>query len=190
MNWCLAHSHSAFAWHGFWFSISFLVLHQIWKWLQLRLCLDQSNQSKRFIVPVSLFLVKSNKLQQNIDSLVLVCSFPPEYCEFSNKSTKCKNWLAENHPDLFSKYYSDRESLLPSSQSQDIGRNALKWWSIDYEILVAIESKVATLSLDQREALEKDAVKKEKKEEAKAEKEKLRIAVSNYSLSTALALLR
>lgn len=37
---------------------------------------------------------------------------------------------------------------------------------------------MATLSVDQQEALVKDAVKKEKKEEAKEEKEKARIASS------------
>lgn len=37
--------------------------------------------------------------------------------------------------------------------------------------------KLATLSVDQQEALEKDSARKEKKEEAKAEREMARIAV-------------
>lgn len=37
----------------------------------------------------------------------LVCTFPPEYCEFGSSITRCKEWLEEEHPDLFSKYYSD-----------------------------------------------------------------------------------
>lgn len=35
------------------------------------------------------------------------CTFPPEYCEFGSRFTKCKEWLQEEHPDLFDKYYSD-----------------------------------------------------------------------------------
>lgn len=36
-----------------------------------------------------------------------VCTFPPEYCEFGSSLTRCKEWLQEEHPDLFTKYYSD-----------------------------------------------------------------------------------
>lgn len=41
----------------------------------------------------------------------------------------------------------------------------------------ALENKLATLTVEQREALDKDLAKKERKEDAKAEKEKARIAV-------------
>ncbi|KAL6946753.1 hypothetical protein ACO0RG_000919 [Hanseniaspora osmophila] len=34
-----------------------------------------------------------------------VCSFPIEYCEFSGKLKKCKVWLQEEHPELFTKFY-------------------------------------------------------------------------------------
>jgi density-regulated protein len=37
----------------------------------------------------------------------LVCSFPPEYCEFGDRLTRCKEWLQEAHPNLYEKYYSD-----------------------------------------------------------------------------------
>ncbi|GAA5857360.1 hypothetical protein JCM8547_002241 [Rhodosporidiobolus lusitaniae] len=80
-----------------------------------------------------------------------VCSYPPEYCEFNSKAAKCKAWLEEAHPDLFAKYYSES----------------------------ALEDKLANLTVEQRAALEKDLVKKEKKEEAKAEKEKAKLAASN-----------
>jgi density-regulated protein DRP1 len=40
-----------------------------------------------------------------------------------------------------------------------------------------LEDKLANLTVEQREALDKDIAKKEKKEEAKAEKEKARVAV-------------
>ena len=37
----------------------------------------------------------------------IVCTFPLEYCEFGSHFTKCKEWLKEEHPDLFDRYYSD-----------------------------------------------------------------------------------
>ncbi|KAL8281543.1 hypothetical protein RQP46_006227 [Phenoliferia psychrophenolica] len=79
-----------------------------------------------------------------------VCSYPPEYCEFSSRSSKCKQWLQDAHPSLYSKYYSD----------------------------VALEDKLATLTVEQREALDKDLAKKERKEDAKAEKEKAKVLAS------------
>ncbi|GAA5901702.1 Tma22p [Sporobolomyces salmoneus] len=83
-----------------------------------------------------------------------VCSFPPEYCEFSSKSSKCKQWLQETHPSLYSTYYSDS----------------------------ALEDKLAHLTVEQKAALEKDLAKKEKKEEIKAEKEKMKIASSKVTI--------
>jgi hypothetical protein len=40
----------------------------------------------------------------------IVCSYPPEYCEFGSHLTRCKEWLESTHPDLFVKYWSDGES--------------------------------------------------------------------------------
>jgi len=37
----------------------------------------------------------------------LVCSFPLEYCEFGSSLTRCKEWLKEENPDLYDKYYSE-----------------------------------------------------------------------------------
>ena len=34
-----------------------------------------------------------------------ICSYPPEYCEFSGKLKRCKVWLSENHADLYAKLY-------------------------------------------------------------------------------------
>lgn len=47
----------------------------------------------------------------------------------------------------------------------------------------ALEDKLANLTVEQREALEKDLAKKEKKEEQKAEKEAAKIAVRRRSFS-------
>ncbi|RDB19945.1 Translation machinery-associated protein 22 [Hypsizygus marmoreus] len=70
-----------------------------------------------------------------------VCSFPPEYCEFGSSLTRCKEWLKENYPDLYDKYYSEN----------------------------ALTAKVGTLSLEAQTKLEKDTAKKEAKAEAKAD---------------------
>ncbi|SCU97384.1 LANO_0E15896g1_1 [Lachancea nothofagi CBS 11611] len=39
-----------------------------------------------------------------------VCSYPPEYCEFTGKLKRCKVWLAENHRDIFEQVYGDVET--------------------------------------------------------------------------------
>ncbi|KAM0751892.1 density-regulated protein DRP1 [Meredithblackwellia eburnea MCA 4105] len=95
-------------------------------------------------------VASTSKISQQQLLYCQICSFPPEYCEFSSKSSKCKQWLSDTHPSLFTKYY-----------SQD-----------------AIDDKLANLTLEQREALDKDLAKKERKEEAKAEKEKQRVMAS------------
>ncbi|TFL05446.1 translation initiation factor SUI1 [Pterulicium gracile] len=70
-----------------------------------------------------------------------VCSFPPEYCEFGSRFTKCKEWLNDAHPDLFSQYYSED----------------------------ALQSKLGTMTLAAQQKLEKDTAKKEAKADAKAD---------------------
>ncbi|KAF8916704.1 translation initiation factor SUI1 [Mucidula mucida] len=70
-----------------------------------------------------------------------VCTYPPEYCEFGERITRCKEWLEEEHSDLYAKYYSDE----------------------------ALEAKVKTLSLEAQKKIEKDTAKKEAKAEAKAD---------------------
>ncbi|CEP62667.1 Tma22p LALA0_S06e00914g [Lachancea lanzarotensis] len=36
-----------------------------------------------------------------------VCTYPLDYCEFSGKLKRCKVWVQEKHPSLYSKYYDD-----------------------------------------------------------------------------------
>jgi len=72
-----------------------------------------------------------------------VCAFPPEYCEFGSHLTRCKEWLAEAHPELFQKYYSED----------------------------ALAEKVGTLSLEAQSKLEQDTAKKEVKAAKKANEE-------------------
>ncbi|KIK01172.1 hypothetical protein K443DRAFT_69234, partial [Laccaria amethystina LaAM-08-1] len=72
-----------------------------------------------------------------------VCTFPPEYCEFGSSFTRCKEWLKEEHPELFEKYYSED----------------------------ALQARLGTISLEAQTKLEKDTAKKEAKAEAKANAE-------------------
>ncbi|ESK89320.1 eukaryotic translation initiation factor 1-like protein [Moniliophthora roreri MCA 2997] len=71
----------------------------------------------------------------------VVCTFPPEYCEFGSSLTRCKAWLQENHPSLYESYYSEE----------------------------ALQNKLGTLSVEAQTKLEKDTAKKEAKAEAKAD---------------------
>ncbi|KAH9077011.1 density-regulated protein DRP1 [Lactarius deliciosus] len=70
-----------------------------------------------------------------------VCTYPPEYCEFGNSLSKCKEWLQAQHPDLYEKYYSD----------------------------VALKAKLGTISQEAQSRLEEETIKKEAKADAKAD---------------------
>ncbi|TFY76034.1 hypothetical protein EWM64_g7978 [Hericium alpestre] len=83
-----------------------------------------------------------------------VCSFPPEYCEFGSSFTRCKEWLHEEHPDLYNKYYSEE----------------------------ALQNKLGTLSLEAQSKLEKDTAKKEAKAEAKADAAKKKKMASQVTI--------
>lgn len=41
---------------------------------------------------------------------LLVCGFPPEYCEFNSSISKCKTWAEKKHPDLYARLYSEGAS--------------------------------------------------------------------------------
>ena len=44
--------------------------------------------------------------------LLSECGLPPEYCEWAPKDIdqeKCKEWLAEAHPDLYEKIFAKPE---------------------------------------------------------------------------------
>lgn len=88
-----------------------------------------------------------------------VCTFPLEYCEFGSHITKCKEWLKEEHPDLYDRYYSDGQCLI--SVYHDTNDRMF--------VVEALQAKVGTLSLEAQSKLEKDTAKKEAKAEAKAD---------------------
>lgn len=78
-----------------------------------------------------------------------ICTFPPEYCEFGPSASKCRTWLEQNNAQLYARIWSEE----------------------------AINSNLAAMTTKQAEDLEKEAAKKERKAEAKAEKEKAQKAV-------------
>lgn len=79
-----------------------------------------------------------------------VCSYPPDYCEFTGKLKRCKLWLKENHPELFAKYYGDSDK------------------DVD-----AVSSKLAESSIgeEREEKLEKDLKRLQTKQENKEQRE-------------------
>ncbi|KAK7207987.1 translation initiation factor SUI1 [Myxozyma melibiosi] len=72
-----------------------------------------------------------------------VCTFPPEYCEFGGTLAKCKEWLEDAHPDVYSRIYSE-DSLAKTTEG---------------------------LSLEAKEKVEREIQKLQAKEATKAEKE-------------------
>ncbi|KAK9469162.1 translation initiation factor SUI1 [Lipomyces arxii] len=72
-----------------------------------------------------------------------VCTFPPEYCEFGGTLPRCKEWLADEYPDMFQKLYSED----------------------------AISKATEGLSLEKQEKVEREIQKLQVKEANRAEKE-------------------
>ncbi|KAJ1026588.1 hypothetical protein NDA13_003965 [Ustilago tritici] len=83
-----------------------------------------------------------------------ICTFPPEYCEFGPSPSKCRTWLHDNQPALYSKLWSEE----------------------------AITSNLAKLTTKQAEDLEKEAAKKERKTIAKEERARQEMAASRIIL--------
>lgn len=84
-----------------------------------------------------------------------VCTFPYEYCEYGSSLTKCKANLEAKDSALFAQLYSD----------------------------AALEDKLKSLTTEQADSLERDSVKKERKAQAKEEKERAQLASSKIVLS-------
>ncbi|KAI5789131.1 translation initiation factor SUI1 [Geopyxis carbonaria] len=86
-----------------------------------------------------------------------VCSLPPEYCEFTSTSKKCREWLEKSYPNLVSMIY-DTE---------------------------AVDAAMSNLSVEAKEKAAKAeaaAEKRAEKEEAKAEREAAKKASSRVIL--------
>ena len=83
-----------------------------------------------------------------------VCTLPPEYCEFGPSPSKCRTWLRDNQPELYTNLWSEE----------------------------AISSNLANLTTKQAEDLEREAAKKERKTVAKEERERAQMAASRIVL--------
>lgn len=84
-----------------------------------------------------------------------ICTFPCEYCEYGSSVSKCRANLEETKPELYAQLYSAE----------------------------AVSDKLKSLTTEQVESLERDSAKRERKAEAKAEKERAQLAASKVTLS-------
>ena len=80
-----------------------------------------------------------------------VCSYPPEYCEFSGKLKRCKKWLNDTHPDLYAKLYGDAND----DEVTKLGKKL-------------VESSIGE---ERENKLEADLLKLQKREENKEQRE-------------------
>ena len=92
--------------------------------------------------------------------IIVVCTLPVECCEFGSSLTRCKEWLKEENPALFGKYYSEGAYIFYISPTYSISQR--------YHA-EALQAKIGTLTLEAQSKLEKETAKKEAKAEAKAE---------------------
>jgi len=104
--------------------------------------------------------------------LLIVCTFPVEYCEFGSSLTRCKEWLKEENQELYAKYYSD-------GMNQSLQRYFLTFLRPSE----ALQAKMGMLTVDAQTKLEKETAKKEAKAEAKAEAALKKKMASQVSLS-------
>ncbi|KAJ6190092.1 hypothetical protein N7519_000113 [Penicillium mononematosum] len=84
----------------------------------------------------------------------IVCTLPPEYCEFGGTAKKCEEWLKENESDLWDKLYSED----------------------------ALNANLSTLSVSAQERAAKDAAKKEAKAAANEARDSERKAASKIQI--------
>lgn len=107
-----------------------------------------------------IFQIKKKKPLQSVSNLwnnlamehpiyCKICSYPPEYCEFSGKLKRCKEWLANEHQDLYTKLYGNGD---------DVDELAGKL-------------NESSIGADREGKLEKDLLKLQRKEENKEQRE-------------------
>lgn len=86
----------------------------------------------------------------NPSSASLVCTLPPEYCEYGGTPKKCSEWLEKAHPTLYAQIWSPE----------------------------ALEAATASLSLDAQKRAAKDAQKKAAQAEKAEQKQASKMANS------------
>ncbi|KAI8620580.1 translation initiation factor SUI1 [Chytriomyces sp. MP71] len=95
-----------------------------------------------------------------------VCTAPPEYCEFGPSAKRCKAWLQEKYPDLYTKLYPPAEpaSADVAAVSAKVGEIALGDGAAPGA--PAPGDKKAEESSGKLDALQKQELKKEKAKQA------------------------
>ncbi|KAJ5458925.1 hypothetical protein N7530_010869 [Penicillium desertorum] len=100
----------------------------------------------------------------------IVCTLPPEYCEFGGTAKKCEEWLKENESDLWDKLYSE-------------GPEIEKYREFNTAFLSdALNANLSTLSVSAQERAAKDAAKKEAKAAANEARDSERKAASKIQI--------
>ncbi|KAH9819413.1 translation initiation factor SUI1 [Melampsora americana] len=113
----------------------------------------------------------SNPSPQSLEPVIVnevlyckICTFPIEYCEFGTSLSKCKVWLSESNPNQFELHYPNQ---------------------------IELENKLSNLSLEEKEKvlkdlekLNKEAVKKELKEETRLKRLKEKSLASKVTIKT------
>ncbi|WFD36358.1 Translation machinery-associated protein 22 [Malassezia cuniculi] len=84
-----------------------------------------------------------------------ICTFPYEYCEYGPSASKCRDNLESTKPEIFEKLYSAE----------------------------AVSDKLKSLTTEQVESLERESAKRERKAQAKAEKERAQLAATKVTIS-------
>ncbi|CAD6582754.1 MAG: Translation machinery-associated protein 22 [Cyphobasidiales sp. Tagirdzhanova-0007] len=102
-----------------------------------------------------------------------VCTFPPEYCSYGSRLSKCKTWLAKAYPALYSQYYGESTTTIESVKDGGGGGGEGEGGT-SAEMDTALTHKMDGLTVDEA----KDAAKKEAKAERKLAKEAERISNS------------
>jgi density-regulated protein DRP1 len=97
---------------------------------------------------------------------MIVCTYPVEYCAYGSKLSKCKRWLADAHPDLFTKFYGDdaSSSSAVTAEKKEGGKSKSKDGDNDDTSADKTADKLGGMTL------EEEAAKKEAKAERKAAK--------------------
>ncbi|EDO19172.1 hypothetical protein Kpol_1050p29 [Vanderwaltozyma polyspora DSM 70294] len=54
-----------------------------------------------------------------------ICSYPPEYCEFSGKLKRCKVWLSENDTELYAKLYGNEIDEEVANAANKLGSSSI-----------------------------------------------------------------
>lgn len=89
-----------------------------------------------------------------------VCSYPPEYCEFTGKLKRCKVWLKENHPDRYNELYGGEDETAEDTAEVDAVGKKLGESSIGEERENKLEKDLLKLQTKQENREQRELAKK------------------------------